>query len=80
MTVPFLHCRVDPRDLAIRQAIVGIDRRGLPDLNITSLGLGDLQLRLQLVWLHYLGQHGADRYVLAHRQRQIGQCSGNAGA
>jgi hypothetical protein len=57
---------------------MGIDRGRLADEDVARLGLGDLQLRLQLVRLHHLGQHGADGYVLAHGQRQIGQHSGNA--
>ena len=73
-----LHRGIDSRHFAIGQAVVGIDRGRLADEDAARLGLGNLQLRLQLIRLHHLRQHGSDGYVLAHSQRQIGQHSGNA--
>ncbi len=58
--------------------VARVDRRALADLDIPRLGLGDLQLRLQLVPLDDLGERRPGSHALARLHRHFLEDAGDA--
>ena len=55
--------------MARNDAVMGVDRGGLADLDVVRLGLGDLQSGLQLVELDHFGHRCSGGDMRAHLQR-----------
>ena len=72
--------RIDARHLADDDAVARVDGGLLPELHVLGLRLGHAQLRLELVGLRHLGDHGTDGDRLPRLQRQILQHARDAGA
>src|SRR5665213_1423786 len=75
-----LHRRVDPGDLAIDDAVACIDLDRLADDDILGLGLGDAQLRHQVVRSRDTSEVGTRDHLLALLDRNQLQHAGDAGA
>src|SRR5690606_37804709 len=74
------HGRIDAHDEPFDDAVPRIDADALAELDVARLGLGNLQLGLQLVGPRDARAVRAERDALAFLDVDLGQHAGNAGA